>query len=221
MRARAASRSRSSTGAGRGSPSARCRTPARVTCYDFSEYDRDLEALREGHRAARLPAAAVRARPFDGRGGADPLGAARAALVRPHRADRPDDQSRWRAPARPTRAPRRACCGCIGMGSSYVPGGGGTPINTLPFAGNRLTSDAVRYARTVAIIEAEPSLAIGSPTIAWVDAAFRAMREFADPSLCEPAAPAAAAGRRRTGPGRLDARDRGSSRCACAPARIW
>jgi len=70
----------------------------------------------------------------------------------------------------------------IGLGASYVPGGGGTAINTLPFAGNHLTSDPVRYARTVAILEAEPSLGIGSPTVAWVDAAFKTMREFADPS---------------------------------------
>ena len=70
----------------------------------------------------------------------------------------------------------------IGLGASYVPGGGGTPINTLPFAGNPLTSDPVRYARTVAILEAEPALGIGSPTVAWVDAAFKAMREFADPT---------------------------------------
>jgi lysophospholipase len=70
----------------------------------------------------------------------------------------------------------------LGMGGSYIPGGGGTPINTLPFAGNRLTTDAVRYARTAAIIEADPALAIGSPTVAWVDTAFRAMREFADPA---------------------------------------
>jgi len=69
-----------------------------------------------------------------------------------------------------------------GFGNSYVPGGGGTPINTLPFAGNRLTSDPVRYARTAAIIEADASLAIGSPTVAWVDSAFRAMNEFADES---------------------------------------
>ena len=60
-------------------------------------------SLREGDRAARLPAAALRARPFDGRGGADPLGAARAALVRPHRADRADDQSLRAPPARPSR----------------------------------------------------------------------------------------------------------------------
>ena len=40
----------------------------------------------------------------------------------------------------------------------------------------------MRYARTAAIIEAEPALGIGSPTVAWVDAAFRAMSEFADPA---------------------------------------
>src|SRR4051794_30538267 len=71
----------------------------------------------------------------------------------------------------------------IGLGASYVPGGGGTAINTLPFAGNHLTSDPVRYARTVAILEAEPSLGIGSPTVAWVNAAFQTMREFADPNF--------------------------------------
>jgi lysophospholipase len=70
----------------------------------------------------------------------------------------------------------------VGMGSSYIPGGGGTPINTLPFAGNRLTSDPVRYARTSAIIESDAALAIGSPTVAWIDSAFKAMAEFADPA---------------------------------------
>jgi lysophospholipase len=70
----------------------------------------------------------------------------------------------------------------IGLGASYVPGGGGTAISSLPFPGNNLTSDAVRYARTVAILEAEPALAIGSPTVGWLEAAFRAMDEFADPT---------------------------------------
>jgi lysophospholipase len=70
-----------------------------------------------------------------------------------------------------------------GFGNSYIPGGGGTPINTLPFPGNNLTSDPVRYARTVAVLEAEPALGIGSPTVAWVDSAFRAMREFAEPAF--------------------------------------
>ena len=63
-----------------------------------------------------------------------------------------------------------------GFGSMYVPGGGATVIETRPFAGNILTSDPVRYARNAAILAAEPALALGSPTVAWVDAAFRAMR---------------------------------------------
>src|ERR1051326_4388498 len=46
----------------------------------------------------------------------------------------------------------------MGLGSQYVPGGGGTAINTLPFPGNNLTSDPVRYARTVAALEAAPTL---------------------------------------------------------------
>ena len=40
------------------------------------------------------------------------------------------------------------------------------------FIGNMLTSDPVRYARTEAVLEAEPELGIGSPTVAWADAAF-------------------------------------------------
>jgi lysophospholipase len=41
----------------------------------------------------------------------------------------------------------------------------------------------VRYARNVAVIEAEPALAIGSPTVSWCDAAFRAMTELSDPTF--------------------------------------
>jgi len=69
----------------------------------------------------------------------------------------------------------------LGLGSAYIPGGGATAIASQPFAGNPLTSDPVRYARIGALIEAEPALALGSPTIAWTSAAFRAMADFADP----------------------------------------
>ena len=51
-----------------------------------------------------------------------------------------------------------------------------------PFVDNLLTSDPVRYARNVAVLEAEPSLAIGWPTVAWTDAAFRVMSEISQPS---------------------------------------
>jgi lysophospholipase len=69
----------------------------------------------------------------------------------------------------------------LGMGGAYVPAGGATAVATRPFIGNPVTSDPVRYARTAAIVEAEPELGLGSPTVAWVDAAFRAMRDLAEP----------------------------------------
>jgi len=66
-----------------------------------------------------------------------------------------------------------------GLGASYVPGGDSSVMMQRPFIGNPLTSDPVRYARNVAVVEASPELSIGWPTVAWADAAFKAMSEFA------------------------------------------
>jgi lysophospholipase len=65
-----------------------------------------------------------------------------------------------------------------GRGGGYVPGGGPAVLSTRPFLDNPLTSDPVRYARAAAVLEAEPALGIGSPTIAWADAAFRVMAQM-------------------------------------------
>ncbi len=67
----------------------------------------------------------------------------------------------------------------LAFGGAYVPGGGATSISTKPFEGNILTSDAARYERTARVIEAAPGIAIGDPTIGWVNAAFRAMERLA------------------------------------------
>jgi lysophospholipase len=69
-----------------------------------------------------------------------------------------------------------------GLAASYVPGGDASVMMQRPFIGNLLTSDPVRYARNVAVVEAHPELSIGWPTVAWADSAFRAMSEFAAPS---------------------------------------
>ena len=69
----------------------------------------------------------------------------------------------------------------MGLGSLFVPGGDATVMQQRPFIGNFLTSDPVRYARNVAVLESEPSLAIAWPSVAWTDAAFRVMREIAEP----------------------------------------
>jgi lysophospholipase len=65
-----------------------------------------------------------------------------------------------------------------GQGGRYVPGGDDTITGTRSFINNPLTSDPVRYARNVAILEEDPTLGLASPTVAWADTAFRAMHTF-------------------------------------------
>ncbi len=67
----------------------------------------------------------------------------------------------------------------VGLGSSYVPGGGETAIATLPFANNRLTTDPVRYARNADLSASAPHLAVGAPTVGWVRTAFNLMDKLA------------------------------------------
>jgi lysophospholipase len=68
-----------------------------------------------------------------------------------------------------------------GFGSAFIPGGGETAALTRPFANNNLTSDETRYARNNAVVAAAAHVAIGDPTIGWLDAAFSMIDEFADP----------------------------------------
>ena len=70
-----------------------------------------------------------------------------------------------------------------GMGERFIPGGNIDLIKSTGFPGNPLTSDPRRYARNAAILEADPTLGIASPTVAWLDAAFAAMAEFRSPEF--------------------------------------
>ncbi len=65
-----------------------------------------------------------------------------------------------------------------GFGNSYVPGSNVDRARASGFAGNPLTADPVRYARNASILEQDPAVGIGSPTVAWLDAAFDTMVEF-------------------------------------------
>ena len=65
-----------------------------------------------------------------------------------------------------------------GLGHSYVPGGNVDRGRKRRFAGNPLTSDPRRYARNVTIVDQHPTLGIGSPTVAWLDAAFETIVLF-------------------------------------------
>ena len=86
-----------------------------------------------------------------------------------------------------------------GMGERFIPGGNIDLIKSTGFPGNPLTSDPRRYARNAAILEADPTLGIASPTVAWLDAAFAAMAEFRSPEFAGADSPAGpdARGRRR------------------------
>jgi lysophospholipase len=71
----------------------------------------------------------------------------------------------------------------LGLGETFVPGSGATLIQTQPFERNPVTSDPNRYKRTIAIVDADPSIGIGGATIGWVNAAMRASCRMAEPDF--------------------------------------
>ncbi|SFL81670.1 lysophospholipase [Bradyrhizobium sp. NFR13] len=88
-------------------------------------------------------------------------------------------------PGRSTSLPARLLLRVMrwtGQGGNYIPGGNGELVGTSSFPNNKLTSDPVRYARNAAILEEDPTLGIGSPTVAWADTAIRGMHGFREAS---------------------------------------
>jgi lysophospholipase len=63
----------------------------------------------------------------------------------------------------------------LGLGRLFVPGGGPESLAQRPFAKNILTGDPRRYARAAQILDADPALAIGDPTVGWVRQAYKLM----------------------------------------------
>ncbi len=70
-----------------------------------------------------------------------------------------------------------------GFLDAYVPGGSDLAREEMPFDGNLLTSDKVRYERVQKVLEAAPWLGTGWPTNGWLYAAFRSMRELSSPDF--------------------------------------
>ncbi len=71
-----------------------------------------------------------------------------------------------------------------GFGGAYVLGGSDqSEEEVLPFESNSLTTDPDRWARSKAVLEAAPDLGLGSPTNAWVRAAYRSIRRLARPEV--------------------------------------
>lgn len=67
----------------------------------------------------------------------------------------------------------------FGFGRQAVPGKPEQWTGDV-FEDNPLTSDRERFYRNVAVLEAAPGLAVGPPTIGWLNAAFEAMARLKD-----------------------------------------
>ncbi|TIT67183.1 MAG: alpha/beta hydrolase [Mesorhizobium sp.] len=79
---------------------------------------------------------------------------------------------------------RRVCslfC-ALGLGRLYA-AWGPRPRHTLPFEVNKVTSDPQRYRRNTRIYEEYPQLALGGPTIRWLQAAAKASEAISDPDF--------------------------------------
>jgi len=82
------------------------------------------------------------------------------------------------------RTVRRICSVlCIlGLGRLYA-AWGPRPRHTLPFEANKVTSDPRRYRRNTRIYEEYPRMALGGPTIRWLQAAAKASEAVSDPDF--------------------------------------
>jgi lysophospholipase len=71
----------------------------------------------------------------------------------------------------------------LGLGEIFLPGSATMSMQVRPFTANEVTSDPDRYARALAVLEADPSLGLGAPTIGWLNAAMRASVRMAEPDF--------------------------------------
>jgi lysophospholipase len=67
--------------------------------------------------------------------------------------------------------------GALGFRRAFIPSATETPVDWQPFLDNLLTSDPRRFARNAGVIEANPALGLGGPTIGWALESFKAMDE--------------------------------------------
>ena len=162
---------------GQGHSSRRLRDPRKGYVRDFSDYEIDVEAFV---RQVVLPDC-----PPPHFALAHSMGGT-VMLRLAHAGKRWFDRMVLSAPmidlpGRLTSFPVRAFVKVLrltGQGGRYVPGGGDRLTGTDSFINNPLTRDPVRYARNAAILEEDPTLGLASPTVAWADTAFGAMRAF-------------------------------------------
>jgi lysophospholipase len=79
-----------------------------------------------------------------------------------------------------------ASAGCaMGLGDRLIPGGTRASVAEEAFAGNPVTHDERRHRRPQTLVQAEPALGLGSPTLGWLHAALSAIAALAAPGTAE------------------------------------
>ena len=71
----------------------------------------------------------------------------------------------------------------VGLGHLFVPGARRQNPVVEPYEVNKVTQDRDRFARTKALIRADPALAVGAPTYGWVNAALGAIDRMREPEF--------------------------------------
>ncbi len=162
---------------GQGGSDRMLRDPGKGHVDDFMEYVEDIDAMYAGVVAGlrgpmpRWPTRWERGHDPVHRQGRPAVrpGGARLAAGGAHGSEAPG-----------ARLGSAAALDFVALGARYVPGGGARPLSLQPFAGNRLTTDPVRYGRAADILRQHPQLGIGDPTVRWSQAMFSTFRRFAD-----------------------------------------
>lgn len=71
-----------------------------------------------------------------------------------------------------------------GLSNAFLPQGHRAAVLDRGFVNNVLTSDSARFAEMMALVQADPELAVGAPTVGWLHAAFRAMAKLESLEFC-------------------------------------
>ncbi len=167
---------------GQGGSERRLRDPQKAHVDSFAEYDRDLEAFMQ---QVVLPDCAP---PYfclaHSTGGMIAIRAAHSNLARFARmvltsplldfgpTNPPAPFAEWFA----------ATMTAIGLGELDAPGQARETMLNTPYEGNKYTGHPERYRRNYDLITKVPQVFVRGPTYAWIYAAFRSMKELADPA---------------------------------------
>ncbi len=168
---------------GQGGSERRLRNPMKGHVDSFEEYDRDLETFMQHVALPDCPPPHFAL--AHSTGALVCLRATRAGRVRFSRlvlASPLIGLGKMR-PSQPNAFRIAAFMTAVGLGERTVPGSQAKTIDEVPFEGNWLTGDPVRYQRSVDLFTKLPQVAVGAPTFGWLYAACRAMNEATEPDF--------------------------------------